>query len=190
MTMVKLLDEGFAWTRQRVAVVKPAHLNRGTPCAEWNLRRLLEHMLTTMDLMSNAAMNADVAEDGNALIAAGDFLKGDDPLSAFDAVVERALSIWHVPDRLEGTCIMPFGPAPRLMAAQISLNDAVVHAWDIGRTTGEDADIPAGVADELLKIDRRLIASLGGRGGLFGEEIDIRTSSASDRLVAYLGRTP
>lgn len=190
MNMVELLEEGFAWTRRRMAAVKPTQLKWETPCAEWNLQQLLNHMLTTMDLMSNAARNAEVGDDASRLIAVEDYLEGDETLSAFDAVAERALSIWHLSGSLDGTCITPFGPAPRLMAAQISLNDSVVHAWDVGRTTGEDADIPTGIADELLEIDRRLIADLGGRRGLFGDEIDIRTSSASDRLVAYLGRTP
>ena len=91
---------------------------------------------------------------------------------------------------LSGTCELPFGPAPVQVAARIALLDAVVHGWDVARATGEAADIPDELAEPILAFAPDLLPG-APRGTAFADEVTTdKPNSASDRLVAFLGRKP
>jgi uncharacterized protein (TIGR03086 family) len=189
MDMIKLLDEGFAWTGEQVGKVQPEHLDAATPCTRWDLRALLNHMLGAMEqLAGTAAGDPDPSLLDADELARNDRI-GNDPAAAFDAIVRRALAVWHTPGVLERTCTLPFGPRPASVVARISVSDAVVHGWDIARALGENTDIPAELAEPLLEIDRQLVDD-GVRARAFAAEVTITGGTASDRLVAFLGRTP
>ncbi|MGH3429179.1 MAG: hypothetical protein ACRDQZ_16695 [Mycobacteriales bacterium] len=89
---------------------------------------------------------------------------GQNPAAAFEVIATRALAVWHAPGVLQRTCAMPAGPMPAAAVAEFCLTDGVVHGWDVARAIGRNVDIAA--------------------------EMRIEAGSASDRLVAFLGRTP
>lgn len=60
---------------------------------------------------------------------------------------------------------------------------------DISRAIGENAGIPAELAEPLLEIDKELVNE-NLRGRVFAGEVKIAGGTASDRLVAFFGRTP
>jgi uncharacterized protein (TIGR03086 family) len=191
MDVIKLLEGGYGWIGERVAQVRPEQLSRATPCSEWNLRELLNHMLATIEgLTEIAASESDSGRVNPAQWSQTDHIR-DDLAAAFDACATRSLRVWHAPDVLERGCLMPFGPAPGAVVARFALVDAVVHGWDISRATGENADIPDELADPMLGISRELVHA-GLRGGAFASETAPADGggSASDRLVSFLGRTP
>lgn len=189
MDMIKLLDEGFAWAGEQVGKVRPEHLDAATPCTGWDLRALLNHMLGAMDHLAGAAAgDLDPSRLDAEALARTDRI-GNDPVAAFDAIAQQALAVWHTPGVLERTCAMPMGPKPASVVARISVSDAVVHGWDISRAIGANTDIPAELAEPLLEIDQELVDD-GLRGRAFAAEVPITGGTASDRLVAFLGRTP
>ncbi|MGH8931356.1 MAG: TIGR03086 family metal-binding protein [Egibacteraceae bacterium] len=189
MDIIKLLDVGFDWTGRRVAAVRPEHWPLDTPCDEWTVRQLLNHMLGAMDVITSTVAGQAWPEGVNAQTLAETDRIGRDPAAAFAEIAQRALAVWHTPGVLERTCGLRGVPTPAITAAQLSLTDAVVHGWDIAQATGENADIPDELAEPLLDIDRTLIHE-GLRGTVFADEVHIEVGSASDRLVAFLGRTP
>jgi uncharacterized protein (TIGR03086 family) len=199
MDIIELLDRSYAWTTARVRAVRGHDLDRPTPCSRWDLRHLLNHTLGAQDLVVDAVAGrpvdsgyADPGALGQALAEADRI--GTDPVAAYDALVKRAMAVWRTPDILDGTCQMPFGPTPVPVAARIALIDIVVHGWDISRATGEAADIPPELAEPVLAFARDMVAG-PMRGTAFADEVAIDGSTgapvtASDRLVAFLGRKP
>ena len=196
--IVELLDQGYAWTAGRVWAVRAHDLDRPTPCTRWDLRHLLNHLIGAQQLLTGAVaapppgtspgLDADAATVSQTLADAD--LVGTDPVGAYDAMVERAMAVWRTPDVLSGTCELPFGPAPVQVAARIALLDAVVHGWDVARATGEAADIPDELAEPILAFAPDLLAG-APRGTAFADEVTTdKPNSASDRLVAFLGRKP
>lgn len=190
MDIIKLLDEGFAWTAKRVEKVRPEQLDAVTPCTGWDLRGLLNHMLGGMEYCAAAvAGDADPSPDPDPLAQTGGI--GDEPSAAFETIARRALAVWQTPGVLERTCAMRIGLTPASVVARLTLTDVVVHGWDIARTVGENSDIPDELAEPLLEINRELFhIRKGMRGAAFADEVAIAGGSASDRLVAFLGRTP
>ncbi len=189
MDIIKLFEVGFDWTGQRVAAVRSEHGELETPCGEWNVRQLLNHMLGAMDVITITVSGQAWPAGVNAQTLAETDRIGQDPPAAFAEIAQRALALWHTPGVLERTCDLRGVSTPVVIAAQSSLTDMVVHGWDIGQATGEDVDIPDELAEPLLDIGRTLIRE-ELRGTVFADKVRIEAGSASDRLVAFLGRTP
>lgn len=202
--IIELLEQGFAWTAERVAQVGPDDLDTPTPCDGWQLRDLLDHMLGSLDRLAGAAegevAEAQVRTDAPAPSASPaltdaptaspaptDRLGDDCGLAAFAAVRQRAMDVWHQPDVMGRTCELPLGSLPALVAAHINLVEVVVHGWDVSQSTGEAAAIPPELAEPILEFSRQAIGP--ARGGAFGPDLEVG-DTVPDRVVAFLGRKP
>ena len=79
--------------------------------------------------------------------------------------------------------------AASVMAGAGALEIAV-HGWDISRTCGHRQPIPRALAIDLLAIAPLLVPGTG-RHPLFAAPVTVApTAGPSDRLAAFLGRTP
>jgi hypothetical protein len=75
------------------------------------------------------------------------------------------------------------------MAAAAAL-EVAVHGWDISRACGQRQPIPRALATSLLVIAPVLVPRTG-RPPLFAAPVTAgATADPSDRLAAFLGRTP
>jgi uncharacterized protein (TIGR03086 family) len=69
----------------------------------------------------------------------------------------------------------------------IAFSELLLHSWDLARAPGQDATMPAGLAEADELIQGMLGDSL--RNGMFKPEIPIGDdASAQDRLLAFTGR--
>src|SRR6266702_3851478 len=74
-------------------------------------------------------------------------------------------------------------------AAEAAL-EVAVHGWDINQACGQRQPIPRALATALLEIALVLVPSTG-RHPLFAAPVTVpATAAPSDRLAAFLGRTP
>jgi uncharacterized protein (TIGR03086 family) len=91
---------------------------------------------------------------------------------------------------LEDTVTTLFGDMPGGNFIMIPITDMAIHKWDLGKATGQDSTIEAGLAE--LGLMALTGALSGGReGGFFGSEVTIAAAAIiQDRLIAYSGRTP
>ena len=162
------------WTSR--LVVNTPDLSAATPCDDWTVRDLLNHMIDTQRYFAGAARGEDVSPPGPN---PPDVL-GDDPAAAVQrtrADVEDAFSRDGV---IEKT-----GPA-----LGIAFSDLLVHSWDLARATGQDDTMPAGLADASYELIHGKFTD-DQRRGMFKPELPVGPdASAQDRLLAYTGRSP
>lgn len=187
--IIELLEQGFSWTADRVAQVRPEDLDTPTPCEGWQLRHLLNHMLASLERLAGA-VEGEVAEPSQfdaQTQALTDRLGGDCGHAAFAAVRQRAMTVWHHPDVMARTCELPLGSLPASMAAPINLVEVVVHGWDVSQATGEAAAIPSELAEPILEFSRHAVDPARGRA--FGPDLEVG-DTVPERLVAFLGRKP
>lgn len=187
--ITELLEQGYAWTGERVALVGPEDLDSPTPCEGWQLRHLLNHMLASLDRLAGAAEGevAELSQFDPQAQALTDRLGDDCGHGAFATVERRALTVWRQPDVMARTCALPLGSLPAPVAAQINLVEVVVHGWDVSQATGEAVPVPPELADPILAFCREALDS--ARGGAFGPDLEVG-DDVSQRLVAFLGRKP
>jgi len=169
-----------------VAGVRPEHLSLPTPCRDWDVRLLLNHII------GGNEMFAEVARGGTA-DATGEMEDHThpDPGTNYLASAESVFGAWAEPGAMERRCRMPFGEIPAPAAVSIHFLDIVVHGWDLARATGQDTAIDADLAAEALDISHGFLSPELRAVGAFGPEIPASTDDPlHDRLVAFMGRTP
>jgi uncharacterized protein (TIGR03086 family) len=183
MDALTMLAQAGERTQKIVEQVSPGQLTGSTPCTEWDVRELLNH------LIGGNAMFAMLAAGGTLPDMSGgmpDFV-GDDPAASYRATFAQALDAWRALDP-EATVALPFGPTPAPMAMGIHLMETTVHGWDVARATGQEAVIDDEHANATLALAQGMFAK--GRRPVFGPEVPVpEDAPASDRLVGLLGRT-
>jgi uncharacterized protein (TIGR03086 family) len=72
----------------------------------------------------------------------------------------------------------------------IAFSDLLLHTWDLARATGQDAEMPEGLAEADYKIIYGVFTD-EQRKGILKPEVPVgEDASAQDRLLAYSGRNP
>jgi uncharacterized protein (TIGR03086 family) len=168
--------------------IQEDHLGAPTPCAEYDVRRLVNHLLFWGPSLEGAARKELVPPPA---AAESDLdLTGGDWAAAVNAHIDRTVNAWNDPGAWEGTTHMG-GPTelPASMVGNMVLCEVVVHGWDLARATGQRPTWD----DDLLGYLHGKIAEFAEQGrqmGVFGSEVVPPTSSALDRTLALTGRDP
>ena len=172
----------------RVEAVRSDQWEAPTPCADWDVRELVNHVAGEQLWAPHLVAGETIAEVGDRYD--GDVL-GDDPVAAWRAAVPGAVEAFAAPGALDGTVHLSYGDeAAREYLVQM-LTDAAVHGWDLGRAIGGDEGIDPEAAELLL--DHWSARQEMVRGsGMFGDDaVEVPSdASAADRLLGLLGRTP
>jgi uncharacterized protein (TIGR03086 family) len=173
----ELLDmyrQASQWTADKVRGAKD--LDAPTPCTEWKVRDLLNHMLDTSRYFVSSARGQDASPPGPNPPS----LLSDDPARDFEKAREELLSTFDDVDVIEKT-----GPA-----LGIAFSDQLLHGWDLARATKQDATMPAGLPEAAYDaIHGRFTDEQ--RKGVFGPEIRVDAAATpQQRLLAYTGRKP
>lgn len=133
------------WFGALVHEVRPEQWSLPTPCSEWNVRDLVNHVtgeaLWTGPLMAGRTI-ADVGDrfDGDVL--------GPDPVAAWDAAAAQARTAVDAPDALDRTVHLSFGDTPAAEYVSQLFADHLVHGWDLAEALGADT-----------RMDPRLVAA-------------------------------
>lgn len=180
-TTIPLLDDALAWTAARIAVIRADQLDSPTPCTRWNLQELLDHTIGTLTMLTDAV--APPAE--NQVAPPPGSTRWDHAIAQLAA---RSGSAWAAEGVADRSFDLPIGTMPAPVLASATMLETVVHGWDISQATGEAAQIPDGLAVPILDFARAALDDTT-RGDNFAADLGIG-DSASDRLVAFLGRKP
>ncbi len=184
MDVLSALEQSYEQTAKMVAGLSPAELDAPSPCAGWDVRATLNHLLgaTWMFTLVNQGQAAD--ED------AGDVI-GDDANLAVSAAAKENLASWRQPGAFEGERSYSFGTFPATGAAMLNLEEVVVHNWDIAKATGQELVIDATVGQMIYDWGVSIPLDDFRDHGAFGPEVAVPASaSVVDRLVGLLGRQP
>jgi uncharacterized protein (TIGR03086 family) len=158
-----------------------------TPCADWDVRMLVRHLVEEERWAPPLLGGATIAEVGDRF--AGDLL-GADPVAAVDDAAPRAVGAVGPDDALTRTVHLSFGDVPgREYVMQIAA-DHLVHAWDLGQALGDDAELDA---DAVATVREWFapVEPLYRQAGVIGPRAALPGSaSPQDELLAMFGRSP
>ena len=101
-----------------------------TPCVEWNVRELVNHMLLgtrmSVQLLAGASREDAIAALGEDMMATS-----QDPVADFVDLATQMQA--GVAAGLDGTVDHPMGQIPRTMFIGFRIMDNGTHAWDLAR---------------------------------------------------------
>ncbi|MFC0627112.1 TIGR03086 family metal-binding protein [Kribbella deserti] len=163
-----------------VSKVKPDEFDRPTPCADWDVRALLNHLVWENLLWGGFAEGAPPAD------FTADHL-GDDHVEAFRVASRRALAAFNRPGLLE----QRFGPAPGRRLVEQLVIELLVHGWDLAKATGQSHDTVGDLAELALPVVREIYGEAErSAAASFAPARPIPSdTNPLDRLAAYLGRS-
>ena len=188
MDLYEAFDRAVASTAGIVKTVRPDQAGAPTPCTEWDVRDLLNHIIGTLwlseALLSDRAARHPMAPGG----LPGTDLADPDPAAAYAEASAAALTAASVGDTLTRVHPTPLGDMPGPALAGFTTLDIAVHGWDLARATGQDDALdPHAVA--LMLPWTQANAELLAASGMFGTRIDTGPGVPDDvRLLGMLGR--
>ncbi|MEW6476192.1 MAG: TIGR03086 family metal-binding protein [Actinomycetota bacterium] len=176
------LERVFDEVQKIVDGVTPGQLEDDTPCTEWDVRALLNHMTGAVIMFGNALTGVDSPPSGGDVI-------GEDPAETFRQAARTTLDAWRQPGTMERTLQLPMGEVPAAFAININLMDAYVHGLDLAVATGQEDKVDPELAEMALVLSKELGLDNFRRPGVFGPEVPCPDSAAPHRRVlAFLGR--
>jgi uncharacterized protein (TIGR03086 family) len=176
-----LLDRAAAVADSVIAGVKPDRLDNPSPCTEWSVREVVNHLVTgnmVFISMLTGAPRPDRSVDH----------LGDDPLAAFRDTFQALRAGFAGEGVLDKTYPTPFGPGPGSLLVEMRTTEMTVHSWDIARGSGQSTDLDPGLAESRLASLRAALPA-DRTGSPFGPEQPAPAgATAADRLAAFAGR--
>ncbi|HEX8804501.1 MAG TPA: TIGR03086 family metal-binding protein [Acidimicrobiales bacterium] len=183
------MHRACASTERVVANVTPEQYGRLTPCAAWTVHDVLNHLMGTLEL--GRALLGDTAPAvavGPGEVPPVDMV-GDDPAKAYRLGVEALLAAADG-DALSRSHPTPLGDMPGPVLGGFTTLDILVHGWDLAAATGQPRALDDDLAEEVLAFARQAVTD-DSRGERIGPAVPVADDAPpTDRLVAYLGRTP
>jgi uncharacterized protein (TIGR03086 family) len=138
--------EGFAARVEALDGMPAAAWAGPTPCTEWDVRALLNHVVYedrwTVPLMGGAT----IAEVGDRF--EGDLL-ADDPIGAAREACAMAVTAAASGIDAGRTVHLSFGDAPAEEYAHQLAADHIIHGWDLAAATGGDTSMEPDMVEAL-----------------------------------------
>jgi uncharacterized protein (TIGR03086 family) len=180
-TAFRRASEGFV---ERARQIGRDQWSAPTPCTEWNVRMLVNHVAGEYLWVPEILAGRTIAEVGDRLD--GDLL-GDDPLQALINACSAALAAIDAPDALETTAHLSFGDLPAAEYVKQMALDSVIHTWDLAHGIGADEMLDPELVD-LSYADMQATAESWRAAGVFGPERAPSDDSTQAKLLALTGR--
>jgi uncharacterized protein (TIGR03086 family) len=176
-----------------VQAVPDDRLHAPTPCPDYTLGDLLEHVHGLAAAFALAGRKQQ-PEDGSKPPPQGDAARL--PAGWREEIAERLddlTNAWRAESSWAGSTWIAGFEAPAAMIGMTAANELVVHGWDVARSIGADLRVD----DATLEPCRQFVAMMSGpgsqqaRGDAFGPAVPVGSDApALDQVVAGNGRDP
>ncbi|HEY4463875.1 MAG TPA: TIGR03086 family metal-binding protein [Streptosporangiaceae bacterium] len=170
-----------------VAGVRDDQFTAVTPCRDWDLHALLNHMiLWTAYSAERRARDEPLPDD----LMTRDFAAEPGYAAAYEAQLGRAITAWSDPAAWERDLNVMGSPTPAADVGALLLAEMVLHGWDIAKASGQEYACAEPVAQAVLaavEANAELFRKYEG----FADPVAVpETASAFERALALSGRDP
>jgi uncharacterized protein (TIGR03086 family) len=163
--------------------IRPEQLDNPTPCDEWNVQDLINHLTGSLDYFKARGLGEDSGPPQSAPPT-----PYDETIKRLEAAAMATAAAWRRPGALEQTIKTGAGEMPGSAMANLALSEMLTHTWDLARATGQrlsadDVDVNGVLAGmkQSLKPEAR-------KPGFAPELQAPQEAPPIDRLAAFLGR--
>jgi uncharacterized protein (TIGR03086 family) len=172
-------------TRRYVDGVPADRWHAPTPCSEWDVKEVANHIIGENLWAGELFKGKTIAEVGSKLD--GD-LAGADLAAAYRASVGVATAAVTESGAMEAICHLSFGDFPGADYAAQLFMDTLIHGWDIARATGQDTMLDPALVAACMPIAEQ-ITRMARSSGAFGEDLPVSDDADQQtRLLALVGR--
>jgi uncharacterized protein (TIGR03086 family) len=172
---------------QLVACVADDQWGLATPCSEWNVRALVDHVVRWNTLVPDLLNGLSIQEMTQPFERD---LLGADPAAGAARSAREAVAAFAADDALERIVRHPLlGEVPASYAIFLRIFDNAVHGWDLARSIGADEQIDSEILGALVPFVNEQRAAIRASGAYGPTEVDVEPNAdALTRMLGILGR--
>lgn len=171
------LQRALELTGELVASVRDDQWDAPTPCSEWTVRDLVNH-LSAGGRRFAAALGGPEPDRSDG-----------DPAASYRAAADALVAAFRQPGALDQLVTLPMGTMPGSVALQRRLVEALTHGWDLARATGRPFDPPDDLVAPALEFSHRRVSDAQASGLPFDPPRPAPPDAPPiDQLAALLGR--
>ena len=160
-----------------VGGIRADQLDNPTPCDQFTVRGVLEHMIGGATMFA-AAFRGDEPND----------LDSDDVLDSFGPALHGLAESMHRPGALDRTIHAPFGDVPGDTFARFVVLDGLVHGWDLATATGQPYEPADALVADVDAFARQAVEPMRD-GDTFAQAVaPAAAATPIERLAAFTGR--
>src|SRR5947209_1235814 len=148
---VALSARSYAIAQRVIAGVHPEQLDLPTPCSEWDVRAVINHLIG-----AHFYFAASLRGESIDMSAAPPDFAANNPAATYAGAAEEMLKVWREPGVMDRTVETLVGPIPAPVLIGMWCNDNLVHAWDLARATGQDDNLDPDLAGQMLDMLRQM----------------------------------
>lgn len=182
---IELFERAVAGFGRRVHATADVQWNDPTPCEDWDVRMLVNHVTVEQLWVPPLVGGASVGDVGDRLD--GDQL-GADPVAAWDDAVAASCAAFGAAGALDGEILLSSGPRPAVEYCWEMTVDALIHSWDLARGIGGNETLD----DELVELTFARIEPIADslhETGMFAPPVPVpRSAPLATRLLGLFGR--
>lgn len=177
---VDLFDRATTRAHAVIAAVTGDQRTLPTPCGEWSVQDLMDHMVGGPEYLLAAL--AGRSPDPRPGSGAADYRKA----------VDEVMAGLAEPGAGERTCVSPLGFEWTVAEAVAgTFMDTLIHTWDLAVATGQDRTLDPVLVDACVAIFLPEMPERGRAAGLVGPAVPVaEDASPQERLLAAMGRQP
>ncbi|MGH3359803.1 MAG: TIGR03086 family metal-binding protein [Nocardioidaceae bacterium] len=170
--------------------VRDDQLDNPTPCTEIAVAGLIDHLLGLSIAFRDAAKK--VGDTAPPQVAAPRDLDPDWRTSLPERL-DELVRAWQDPAAWEGMTEAGGVALPADVAAQVAIDELVMHGWDLARATGQDFACDRATTQVVFEFTKASAApeEAAGREGVFGPVVAVpEDAPLFERALGYAGRNP
>ena len=167
-----------------IAQVKPEDMTKKTPCSEWDVHALVNHMLNELAWVAPLLQGKTIAEMESQLD--GD-LVGDDAKASWQRYSKEAIEQASAtpPD---ATAHLSYGDISATAYINEAGADIVVHTWDLAKAIGVEFHFDDATANAVIDATTRIMPS-AREAGYIAAAIEVQgDASGEEKVIGLFGR--
>jgi uncharacterized protein (TIGR03086 family) len=180
MDPVTLYGAASAHAATVISAVRADQLTQPTPCAEWSVQDLVDHLVGSTEYL-RAALEGRPSEPPSGSVPA-----------AYRAGRTSVLAGLATPGALDRTCRSPLGFDWTVAEATAgTFMDTLIHTWDLATATGQDTRLHPALVDACVAMFLPDMPERGRAAGIVGPEVVVDPDADTQaRLLGAMGRQP
>lgn len=183
MDPVERIDRSTAFAGAKVKGVDAQDMNKPTPCSEFDVRALLNHMMGNLRMLTRAARDEKPERPQGEQF-------GSNPGEDYEEGRRELLEAISSPGVFDRDWQMPFATMSGQVMGTIAFMEHLTHGWDVAKATNQDTTMPPDLVADCMQVVQPM-DELIRTPGVCGPRIPVPDSaSTQDKFVAFLGRTP
>lgn len=184
MGPLEQLDELEPLLGKVASGIAPADLDAPTPCANFDVRGVLGHMIGGATQFAAAFRGESPPE------APADVAEGPDVVARAGSALGGLMGAIRSPGAIDRTVAAPFGEMPGDAFARFVVLDGLVHGWDLATATHQTYEPSDSLVAAVDAFALQAIAPGMRDGDTFAAAVEPPESATPiERLVAFTGRT-